>query len=345
MWVVKIDRSPYFYARFPHPDGSGKLVSLSTKEKTRREAKARAVDIEKEFRAKWQRSIAGAHVSAQAVISDFWDTDASRRKAAKSHVFPHLERIADFLGDRPYADVTIADVASFVDTLDGVVSDSTINRAVSVWRRMHNVAIKKRGLALNAIDWSQVRRDEPVPMSRHIAAPVLRSIFALLPEHALDIAMFALLTGCRKSQVLTLTSDRVDLEGGVCTVWKKHRRAQAPQRIELHPNAVAILAKRSLTPRPDGLMFDDKNFRRHWDSAVKKCGVPGIRFHDLRHTFATMLARNAPLPVVGSQLGHSSPLLTARYAIVQRQDVRAAVSQFPISDVLLDGGNRDAEDL
>lgn len=49
----------------------------------------------------------------------------------------------------------------------------------------------------------------------------------------------------------------------------------------------------------------------HFRQVLKKAGLPQIRFHDLRHTAATlMLADGVPLVTVSKVLGHSSPSIT-----------------------------------
>jgi integrase len=51
---------------------------------------------------------------------------------------------------------------------------------------------------------------------------------------------------------------------------------------------------------------------KHFKSALKRAGLPTIRFHDLRHTAATlMLANGVSLVTVSKILGHSSPAITA----------------------------------
>ena len=52
--------------------------------------------------------------------------------------------------------------------------------------------------------------------------------------------------------------------------------------------------------------------RRHFVQVLKRTELPPIRFHDLRHTAATlMLTNNVPLVTVSKILGHSSPAITA----------------------------------
>lgn len=56
----------------------------------------------------------------------------------------------------------------------------------------------------------------------------------------------------------------------------------------------------------DGRPIDPRNFVRHFDRLVKAAGLPPIRFHDVRHTFATMMLELGQSPkVVQTILGHS----------------------------------------
>jgi integrase len=60
--------------------------------------------------------------------------------------------------------------------------------------------------------------------------------------------------------------------------------------------------------------------------ARKAAGMDHVRFHDLRHTAASMLANTgASLPVIGAMLGHKAPATTKRYAHLADKTLRAAV--------------------
>jgi integrase len=56
--------------------------------------------------------------------------------------------------------------------------------------------------------------------------------------------------------------------------------------------------------------------RKTWTKVLRKAGIaPGLRLHDLRHGFASMLiSAGYDLPVVGRLMAHASPATTARYA-------------------------------
>lgn len=64
---------------------------------------------------------------------------------------------------------------------------------------------------------------------------------------------------------------------------------------------------------PDGRPYHPERFSREFDRAVERAGVevPGIRLHDLRHTWATLaLSAGVPTKIVSERLGHSSTLIT-----------------------------------
>ena len=89
----------------------------------------------------------------------------------------------------------------------------------------------------------------------------------------------------------------------------------------LLPDLAAHLAEHA-GPGRDGLLFtgpgggqlSQSATWREWDQARTAVGLPGLRFHDLRHTGATWLAREgATLKERMYRLGHSDPRMAARY--------------------------------
>ncbi len=57
------------------------------------------------------------------------------------------------------------------------------------------------------------------------------------------------------------------------------------------------------------------DLRRTWEAVCKAAGLTDLRFHDLRHAFASFLASSGQnLPLIGQLLGHSQAATTQRYA-------------------------------
>ena len=63
--------------------------------------------------------------------------------------------------------------------------------------------------------------------------------------------------------------------------------------------------------KEDGSPLHPDILRQTWEWRVKKSGLRRIRFHDLRHTHATIgLRAGIPVKVMSERLGHSTPAFT-----------------------------------
>jgi hypothetical protein len=140
----------------------------------------------------------------------------------------------------------------------------------------------------------------------------------------MDLVEFALFTGLRQGEALSLTWDRVDRARGVIRLelTKSGRRREVP----LNTNADAVLARRA-TPESSDYVFGSHNwnsFRSAWEAALASAGIEGVRFHDLRHTFASWLVqRGRTLREVQEALGHQTITMTMRYSHIWLRTISA----------------------
>ena len=101
--------------------------------------------------------------------------------------------------------------------------------------------------------------------------------------------------------VKTETSNRkIDLGPAMMTALKKWKLACPPSKLDL------------VFPNKAGGPINHNNLvNRHFNPALKAAGLPIIRFHDLRHTYASLLIEQGEnIKYIQSQLGHSSPTVT-----------------------------------
>ncbi|MEP7152878.1 MAG: site-specific integrase [Nitrospira sp.] len=62
---------------------------------------------------------------------------------------------------------------------------------------------------------------------------------------------------------------------------------------------------------PEGVRWDDRNLRRGWYRCLEKADIRKVRFHDLRHTFVSLLIKQGAHPkYIQEQAGHSSIQVT-----------------------------------
>ena len=152
--------------------------------------------------------------------------------------------------------------------------------------------------------------------------------------HAVAAIRLLLLTGCRKSEILTLKWEEVDLEAGMLNLPDSKT---GKRTIPLSPEAVKVL---SGIPRIDGNPWvipgnTEGKHRRSlhvpWKIVCERAGISDMRIHDCRHSFASRaLALGESLPAIGKLLGHSQVETTARYAHLAQDSVREAAAR--ISD-------------
>jgi integrase len=138
-----------------------------------------------------------------------------------------------------------------------------------------------------------------------------------------------LLTGARKSEILSARWENVRLDQRLLTVPLS--KSNKPHHIPLSDEAVAII--RSIRREPacpwlfpghaPGKPLSD--IYLFWNELRRRLGLADVRIHDLRHTFASFLVNAGhSLYEVQKLLGHSDPRTTMRYAHLGQASLVAA---------------------
>ncbi len=127
--------------------------------------------------------------------------------------------------------------------------------------------------------------------------------------------------------------DHVHLDRGVAMVPRA--KSQRARVVALNSVAQGILreamAEHDLPwvftgPRRRGPLDAHDWTAKVWRPALAQAGIEDLTWHDLRHTFASRLAaKGVPTRTLQDLLGHNSPAMTARYAHLAPEDLRAAV--------------------
>jgi integrase len=157
-------------------------------------------------------------------------------------------------------------------------------------------------------------------------------------DHWRPLLTTAIFTGLRVSELLDLRWDDVDWEAGVVRV-NDSKTPAARREVVLMDSLQQMLAARSLEPNLSGYVFESTTGKRMdrkgpgkygLKPALKRAGITKrVRFHDLRHTFASILiaAGNDPL-YVAEQLGHTNASFTLRtYGHLMDRDDRRRVAR------------------
>ena len=153
----------------------------------------------------------------------------------------------------------------------------------------------------------------------------------LCPPSAVAAIRLLALTGCRKSEVVTLRWDDVDRTAGEIRI---RDGKTGPRRIPLTPAAERVLSgidRAGGGPWVIAGQDPDRHLKgldRIWRRIRARAGREDLRVHDLRHSYASRaLAVGETLPTIGRLLGHGKVRTTARYAHLVRDTERVSAAK------------------
>lgn len=237
------------------------------------------------------------------------------------------------------------------------------NRAVAVLSKMLSLAVRwemrpdnpARGIE-RAPEEKRERYLTPAEIAR------LSEALAAHPERtSANVARLLLLTGARKGELLTARWQDLDLAGGIWTKPSATTKQKTEHRIPLSPPALQLLAtmkaeadaenarrERDRLPRIEWV-FPAQNgnhlgdIKHFWAAMCKSSNLQGVRVHDLRHTYASILvSAGLSLPIIGALLGHTQMQTTQRYAHLMDDPLRAATER---AGAIIDGAGREGADV
>ncbi len=138
------------------------------------------------------------------------------------------------------------------------------------------------------------------------------------------LLLTAIMTGMRRGEILGLTWDRLNFRTNKIMV--RHnlykgklttpKTLKSIRNIDMPETLVKVLKEWKLKAPPSDYVFANKiglprnpenMIKRKFFPVVRKAGIDKIRFHDLRHTYASILiAKNVPIKYIQAQMGHSA---------------------------------------
>jgi len=211
---------------------------------------------------------------------------------------------------------------------------STVNKHIFLVNRMLNLA-RHWGYIDRSKDLSNIQRlvlgdYKQRFLSEAEIALILKHAQRTTHPHIYNVIRLLLLTGARKGEARLARWCDIDKNKRVWTVPRS--KSGRSRRIILNTAAMAVLddcienAER-LGLGADGLAYVFTNPRTYtayhsfyaaWHLIREAAGLPDVRIHDLRHTYASLLInKGVSLYEVQTLLGHSSAQMTQRYAHLQ----------------------------
>lgn len=247
-------------------------------------------------------------------------------------------------GDVPIDGVTAHSLQTYItEKIAEGLSPRTVGNHIQVLSRILEYAVKCGVVVRNVAKDVVLPRQERREMKFLTAEGVNRLVEATRPSWRLLIAMAAL-TGMRKGELLALTFRDIDLEAGTISVTKSMRNGliSSPKTsvtavVPLPESLSKLIAqRRGQVSDPDGLVFcrsdgsplPDGLPNRILAESLKRAGLPPMRFHDLRHSWAVMHLQAGTDIKTLQQLGRwkSADSLLSVYSHTTCSAQRAAVA-------------------
>lgn len=289
------------------------------------------------------KAFAPEWLTTYAVVNNRRSEVVGKECALRLHLLP-------FFGNLPLDEIGARDIEHYkaekLRRVDGErpLSPKSINNHLTILRKVLSTArewglisevpvIRLLRLPTHTFDW----------LTREEAKTFLAAIDEHYPQWK-ALFYLALRTGMRRGEIFALRW--VDLDLDTAKVHVRHSvyrgRLEAPKSgrsrtIPLTPQLVAILRERkaSRTVESDfvfpsaegGLTTHQDHVDRPLVGALEAAGLRMVRFHDLRHSFASQLvSAGRSIKEAQELLGHASLTMTLRYAHLAPEQMRDAVS-------------------
>ena len=147
-----------------------------------------------------------------------------------------------------------------------------------------------------------------------------------------QIVAMAVNTGMRRGEIYGLKWENVDLDKSKIDV--KHTKSGDDRTIPINSflwNLLRSIDKDSTLVFTNTIGGKISDVRTAWHKALNDAGIKDFRFHDLRHTVATMLAQaKVHESVIAMILGHKRTTMTSRYINPQWDEMVEAVENLSI---------------
>ena len=280
--------------------------------------------------------------SFRTAASLYWE-EIGQHHANSKDTLRSLEWLQDQIGATTMLmDLSDATVARAVAKRRGEgVSNATVNRTVTQpLRAITRRARRTWKQQVQEIAWTDHLLEEAQERVREASAGEEEALEASVRSDYAPALRFAMLTGCRRMEIVGLEWPRVDFFNREFTVLgKRNRKRVIPMTREVYAllwslkdyHDTAVFTHIVKRPRPGQTKGDrepitKEGFKTEWRRTRGRSKVKDFRFHDTRHTAATRLVRaTGNLKLAQHLLGHTELATTSRYSHVTKDDLRAGL--------------------
>lgn len=278
---------------------------------------------------------ARAKVTLRAYADRWLEAQPIRPTSRRTYEIHLRRRVLPLLGDKPLGGITPTDIRGLVKRLQAELAPNTVQSIHGLIANVLGSAVEDGHIPRNPAAKTSPRKPTRIQVKPLTVTQVL-AIEAAMPKRYQAMVTVAAGCGLRLGEVLGLAVDRVrflqrelDVDQQLVLIPGRPPYLAAPKtrssvRTVALPEVVADALAGHLAAFPvtgewplvfrsrvDGPIWPNSFRSSVWVPAVTRAGVPGVRFHDLRHFYASaLIAAGESVKTVQAAMGHSSAVET-----------------------------------
>lgn len=259
------------------------------------------------------------------------------KKSFKSDHYTVNAHLIPFFGDLEVNQISCLHLEKYrAERLTAGVKKSTTNRELAILSRVFSLGIDWGICSENPVRKIKFFSEQDSVKERILTQEEEVRLLEASPGHLKPILKVALNTGMRRGEILGLRWSQVDLDKKAIRV--ERTKSGKNRYVFLNSNLLSVFEELHKAEGKTEHVFRNsqtgqpfRDVKKAFKSACEKAGIQNLRFHDLRHTFASRLVeRGADLITVKELLGHSTVKMTERYThpnLAQKQKAVETLSQ------------------
>ena len=252
-----------------------------------------------------------------------------------------LKHLFKYFGNKRINEVTHADAEQYqIQRKDGIlqikgvsrkdrVSNTTINLELILLKHIFKKAVQWGYLPASPLRFVKKLKQVPGRVRYVKPAEWQRLLSACSPDMR-NLVIFARHTGLRRGEILNLQWTDIDWDNKKITVCERKNNTNMIIPIK---EVIFKMLKSMFASASSCYVFPGTNgkprttYKTGFNAACKRANITDLRFHDLRHTFASDLINSgADLSTVQQLMGHKSIVSTMRYVHPTEKHMRMVIN-------------------
>ena len=262
----------------------------------------------------------------------FWNRPSIKVSELIQKVYPGKKvnpNLLQFFENYRLTDVSPLLIEEYKQVRQKNVSNASVNRELSVLKHSFSQAVKWGLTDKNPAQSVGMLRE--TPRTRYLTYKEEDRLLSACPQWMGEIVLFALHSGMRQGEILSLLWADIDLTQKAILV--RQSKNGRPRSIPMNRVIFDLLSsKEKGQPLERVFPVNQNTLSKTFHSLCQELGIEDFRFHDMRHSFSTRLSQSGcNVFQIMSLLGHKSLSMTARYSHFNTESLRSVVNQLAVT--------------